>query len=67
MESYEFEQGVYTKKDFEPKIIFRSPSIKKTNKGKKYYTKEINRLFNNLILSIVLTMILSVVIDQILK
>lgn len=57
MKYFKFDQGVYTKKDFEPKRIFRSPSIKGNggkNKGKKYYTKNIDQLFKNIVWSIAL-------------
>ena len=55
MKYFKFAQGIYTKKDFEPKKLFRSPSVRGNggkNKGKKYYTKEIDQLFHNMVYGI---------------
>ena len=55
MKYFKFAQRTYTKKDFEPKKLFRSPSVRGNggkNKGKKYYTKEIDQLFHNMVYGI---------------
>lgn len=58
----EYEQGVYTRESLEKlekrKTIRLSTSMRKTNKGKKYMTKAMVRLYNKLILSISLTIVL---------
>lgn len=57
MKYFKFAQGTYTKKDFEPKKLFRSPSVKGNggkNRGKKYYTKRINMIFKQTLLGLTL-------------
>lgn len=53
MKKIKWEQGVYKPSDFEPKRLVRL-STRKTNRGKKYYTKKIDKLFKELVLGIAL-------------
>jgi len=67
----EYAQGVYTKESLEKmekrNTIKLSTGMKKTNKGKKYMTKAMVKLYNKLMLSISLTMVLVGILGHIAK